>query len=52
VGEDVHLTRVKSPRQILKQRARVSEFLDLSAKNPDREIAVIFLELVEHKWYH
>ena len=34
------------------QLARVSEFLDLSAKNPDREIAVIVPELVEHKWYH
>src|SRR6202040_3566132 len=26
--------------------------LDLSARNPDREIAVIIPELVEHKWYH
>jgi hypothetical protein len=34
------------------QLARVSEFLDLSAKKPDREIAVIVPELVEHKWYH
>jgi amino acid transporter len=30
----------------------VDYVLDLSAKNPDREIAVIVPELVEHKWYH
>ena len=30
----------------------VDYILDLSAKNPDREIAVIVPELVEHKWYH
>ena len=30
----------------------VDYILDLSAKNPDREIAVIIPELVEHKWYH
>jgi hypothetical protein len=30
----------------------VDYILDLSAKNPDREIAVIVPELIEHKWYH
>jgi amino acid transporter len=30
----------------------VDYVLDLSRKNPDREIAVIIPELVEHKWYH
>jgi hypothetical protein len=30
----------------------VDYVLDLSQKNPDREIAVIVPELVEHKWYH
>jgi amino acid transporter len=30
----------------------VDYVLDLSAKNPDREIAVIVPELVENKWYH
>jgi amino acid transporter len=30
----------------------VDYILELSAKNPDREIAVIVPELVEHKWYH
>jgi len=30
----------------------VDYVLDLSAKNPDREIAVIVPELVERKWYH
>jgi amino acid transporter len=30
----------------------VDYILDLSAKNPDREIAVIVPELVENKWYH
>jgi len=30
----------------------VDYILDLNAKNPDREIAVIVPELVEHKWYH
>jgi amino acid transporter len=30
----------------------VDYILDLSAKNPDREIAVIVPELVEHHWYH
>jgi amino acid transporter len=30
----------------------VDYILDLSAKNPDREIAVIVPELVEHRWYH
>ena len=30
----------------------VDYVLDLSAKNPDREIAVIIPELIEHKWYH
>jgi amino acid transporter len=30
----------------------VDYVLDLSAKNPDREIAVIVPEMIEHKWYH
>ena len=30
----------------------VDYVLDLSARNPDREITVIVPELVEHKWYH
>ena len=30
----------------------VDYVLVLSAKNPDREIAVIIAELVEYKWYH
>jgi hypothetical protein len=30
----------------------VDYVLDLSAKNPQREIAVIVPELVEHSWYH
>jgi amino acid transporter len=30
----------------------VDYILDLGARNPDREIAVIIPELVEHKWYH
>ena len=30
----------------------VDYVLELSAKSPDREIAVIVPELVEHKWYH
>jgi amino acid transporter len=30
----------------------VDYILDLSAKNPDREITVIVPELVERKWYH
>ena len=30
----------------------VDYILDLSAKNPDREITVIVPELVEHHWYH
>jgi amino acid transporter len=30
----------------------VDYVLDLSAKNPDREIAIIVPELVEHHWYH
>ena len=30
----------------------VDYVLDLSSKNPDREIMVIVPELVEHKWYH
>jgi len=30
----------------------VDYILDLSAKNPEREIAVIIPELVEHRWYH
>ena len=30
----------------------VDYILDLSAKNPDREITVIVPELVEHRWYH
>jgi amino acid transporter len=30
----------------------VDYVLDLSAKNADREIAVIVPELVEHKWFH
>jgi amino acid transporter len=30
----------------------VDYILDLSEKNPDREIAVIVPELVEHRWYH
>jgi hypothetical protein len=30
----------------------VDYILDLSAKNPDREIAVIVPELIEHRWYH
>ena len=30
----------------------VDYVLDLSAKTPDREIAVIVPELIEHKWYH
>jgi amino acid transporter len=30
----------------------VDFILDLSAKNPDREIAVIVPELIEHRWYH
>jgi amino acid transporter len=30
----------------------VDYVLDLSARSPDREIAVIIPELVEHKWYH
>ena len=30
----------------------VDYIIELSAKNPDREIAVIVPELVENKWYH
>jgi amino acid transporter len=30
----------------------VDYVLELSQKNPDREISVIVPELVEHKWYH
>jgi amino acid transporter len=30
----------------------VDYILDLSAKNPDREIAVIVSEMIECKWYH
>jgi amino acid transporter len=30
----------------------VDYVLDLSAKNPEREISVIVPELVEHRWYH
>ncbi len=30
----------------------VDYVLDLSAKNPDRDIAVIVPELIEHNWYH
>jgi hypothetical protein len=30
----------------------VDYVLDLSTQNPDREIAIIVPELVEHKWYH
>jgi hypothetical protein len=30
----------------------VDYVLDLSARNPGREIAVIIPELVEHEWYH
>ncbi len=30
----------------------VDYVLELSAKNPDREIAVIIPELVEDQWYH
>jgi amino acid transporter len=30
----------------------VDYILDLSVKNPEREITVIVPELVEHKWYH
>jgi hypothetical protein len=30
----------------------VDYILDLSARNADREIAVIVPELIEHRWYH
>lgn len=30
----------------------VNYVLELSAKNPDRDITVLVPELVEHKWYH
>jgi hypothetical protein len=45
------LVRLKSPYRYVINPI-VDYVLELNKHNPDREVAVIVPELVEHKWYH